>query len=128
MQVTEDGGHQSFETSDGSLYYFRNVGDGEVWKMPESGGDPERLLTGLDQKQWAVFDRGICFVADADQNPQTLSFYDFETGAITPFAELPEHTTVDGSPGLSVSPDGLQVVVSLTENQGGDIMLVEDFR
>lgn len=128
VQVTQAGGDESFELTDGSLYFFKNVGDGEVWRLSAGESDTERVLTGIEDKQWAAFERGICFVSDVDQTPQSLSYYDFATTTVTRFAELPEDTWVDGSPGLSVSPDGLQVVVSIGEEGGGDIMLVEDFR
>jgi len=66
-------------------------------------------------------------VSDWALTPQSLSFYDFATRDVTRFTTLPDDTRVSGTPGLSVSPDGLQLVVGLTEDQGGDIMLVEDF-
>ncbi|MDA0204227.1 MAG: winged helix-turn-helix domain-containing protein [Acidobacteria bacterium] len=127
VQVTQAGGSESFELTDGSLYYFKNVGDGEIWRLSAGQSDGERILTGIESKHWAAFERGICFVSDVEQKPQTLSFYDFATTTVTRFAELPEDTRVDGSPGLSVSRDGRSVVVSISEESGSDIMLVEDF-
>lgn len=51
----------------------------------------------------------------------------FRRKKITRFAELPEDWTIDGSPGLSISPDGKQLVLGVIEGGGHDIMLVEDF-
>jgi Tol biopolymer transport system component/DNA-binding winged helix-turn-helix (wHTH) protein len=128
LQVTRDGGHGSYETLDGSLYFYRGSGGGEIWKLPSGAAEPERVVTGIAPKDWTVIEAGICFVSDWKQTPQSLSFYDFATREVTRFSQLPDDTRVDGSPGLSVSPDGLQLVVSLDESHGGDIMLVEDFR
>lgn len=130
VQVTQDGGDQSYETPDRSRYFYKGSGDGtspgEIWKLQAGATGPERVLTGI-AKEWTVFEAGICFVSDWEQTPQSLSFYDFGTREVTRFAQLPDDTRVTGSPGLSVSPDGLQLVVGLDEDHGGDIMLVEDF-
>lgn len=131
VQVTQDGGSESYETTDGSLYFYKGSIDGkspgEIWKLPAGATDPERVLTGIASNEWTVIEAGICFVSDWRLTPQSLSFYDFATREVTRFTTLPDDTTVSGNPGLSVSPDGLQLVVGLTEDQGGDIMLVEDF-
>ncbi len=99
-----------------------------MWRLPSKESSAERVLTGIGQKTWTVFDRGICFVSRAEEGPMQLSFYNFSTRGSQTFADLPEGVGVDGSPGLSVSPDGTQILIGLFESGSRDIMLVEDFR
>jgi len=128
LQVTQDGGARSYETVDGSLYYNAGGGNGGVMRLRSGTDNPEQILTGVEQNMWAAFDGGICFVPDAQQNPRTLAFYDFSTGEIARFAELPKDWMLQGSPGISVSPDGQKVVLGVVDDPGGDIMLVDGFR
>ena len=131
VQVTDDSGFEFFEAADGALYFHSTIMSiGDIWRRPAGEGRRERVLADIESTKWAGFDGGICFVKEANSGPAGLWFYDFSTHTTKRFGELPTtDMMVHGSPGLSVSPDGTQIVLSLIDRlPESDIMLLEGFR
>ena len=130
IQVTDDGGFEFYESADGSLYYHGSVnGSGDIWRLPASGGPAEHVLAGIESTKWTALDGGICFVKSAEHGPIGLWLYDFSTRQVSRFGEVQGAAIVYGSPGMSVSPDGKQIVLSLLDSQPeSDVMMLDGFR
>ena len=57
-----------------------------------------------------------------------IEFFSFATGKVTHVAALEKLPARYFHPGLSISPDGRQILCALVEQYTSDIMLVENFR
>ncbi len=130
IQVADDAGFGFYESADGSLCFHDKIdANGEIWRLPSGGGVRERILSGVESKNWSAFASGICFVKEAGSGARGLWFYEFETRNATRFGEVPEDKEVYGSPGLSVSADGEKIVLSIVAAKlQGDIMMLDGFR
>ncbi len=129
-KVTDDAGFGFYESTDASLYFHDKIdANGEIWRLPPGGGVRERILSGVESKNWSAFASGICFVKEDDGGTRGLWFYEFETRNTTRFGEVPKDKEVYGSPGLSVSADGERIVLSIVDGKlQGDIMMLDGFR
>ena len=134
VQITRNGGFEAFESVDGKFLYFSKLdfrtASSTIWKIPV-GGSEESLVFDktIHPRDWAVGEKGIYFIPREEVHEPLLQFFSFETGRITSVARLEKDVSVEAFfSGLAVSPDGRWVVCSLAEQQGSDIMLVENFR
>jgi hypothetical protein len=127
MQVTQNGGFEAVESSDGKLLYYIKLGDrAGLWSMPISGGEESLVSDSVWQSFWAVADRGIYFLDLA--TPETLiRFLDFGTGRVNEIGAV-HNNVVFGSPGLSVSKDGRRIVWSQIDHTDSDLVLIDNFR
>ncbi len=127
MQVTQNGGFEAVESSDGKLLYYIKLGDrAGLWSMPISGGEESLVSDSVGQSFWAVADRGIYFLDLA--TPETLiRFLDFGTGRVNEIGAV-HNKVVFGSPGLSVSKDGRRIVWSQIDHTDSDLVLIDNFR
>jgi hypothetical protein len=80
----------------------------------------------LAPDQWAGSSSGIYFI-DGEDSPATLKIFDAASRRIQRVARLRSPLWGWGS-GLNVSNDGHIVLYDETDQQTGDIMLVEGFR
>jgi len=133
VQITKHGGYLPFESPDARFIYYAKVSDvAEVWRVPTDGGDEILILDQLKPsmwQNWAVVDGGIYFIRydrHTDEEGAIL-FFDFATGRVKEIVKLGKHDIVQG--GLAVSSDHRSFFYTVWEHQqGGDIMLVENFR
>jgi Tol biopolymer transport system component/DNA-binding winged helix-turn-helix (wHTH) protein len=126
-QVTKKGGYSGFESSDGKwLYYAKGFDATSLWKVPVQGGEETQVVDSLSYcANFAVVNEGIYWIPRPDSvGAGAIEFIDLATGKIKPVRRLQK----PGSVGLSVSPDGQWILYSQVEDQGSDIMLVENFR
>jgi Tol biopolymer transport system component/serine/threonine protein kinase len=124
VQVTRNGGLVSSESSDGKwLYYTKNQGPRtDIWRMPLSGGGETRVLESV---YWSSFDitaDGIYFVAAGRR--LDIQFLRFSTGSSEPAVTWEKPAAL----GLSLSPDRRAILFAVHEQDGADLMLVENFR
>jgi hypothetical protein len=132
----------ALESPDGKfLYYSKDFHSGlaspipGLWRMPVNGGEEVPVIETLELwlgGYWDIIDKGIYFVETGSHKltsarPAVLKFMSFATGRIR------EITPLEGPPmyqnqGLSASPDGRWVLYQDWQEQGSDIMLVENFR
>jgi Tol biopolymer transport system component len=125
VQVTTNGGYMAVESPDGkSLYYSKADGKPGLWKMPVEGGEETQILGAVKPAYFAVTTKGIYFVPGADRDSRQIHFYSFATHRASPVLALAGWP--DG--GMSVSPDGRILLYAQIDDQGSDLMLVEDFR
>jgi Tol biopolymer transport system component len=113
---------------DGKYIYFNKGWPGplSIWRIPVGGGNETKILDGVSTSgQWTVGPDGIYFFAAADgQGRSEMRVYDFATSRIRKIL------TADHSVGfrIAVSPDGRTIYYPQMDEQGSDLMLVENFR
>ncbi len=127
VQVTTQGGFECFESPDGKfLYYTKRSYDSTLWRRAAAGGE-EALAFNSDRllytRNWAVIDQGIYFAS----SDSVIEFFNLAIGKATPVATIEKRLT-RGVPGLAVSPDRRWMLYAQIEQQGSDIMLMENFR
>jgi eukaryotic-like serine/threonine-protein kinase len=131
VQVTRKGGYIAFESPDGKFVYYAK--DPEVptslWKVPVDGGEETRVLDSISHgTNFAVVNKGIYFLPPgrSDTPGVPVQFFSFATGQIKTVSRSTIEKNLWG--GLSVSPDGRWVLFTYIDQQGSDLMLVENFR
>ncbi|HSB18007.1 MAG TPA: winged helix-turn-helix domain-containing protein [Bryobacteraceae bacterium] len=124
VQVTRSGGTGGLESPDGRFQYYEKTANGvtSLWKAPVEGGEEVQILDSLSDQYFVVAERGIYFFSSEGKR---IQLYSFATRKVETVAELPKFNWAWG---LSVSPDGRQLLYSLPEEHGSDLMLVENFR
>jgi Tol biopolymer transport system component/DNA-binding winged helix-turn-helix (wHTH) protein len=126
-QVTRNEGGVPLESRDGRfLYYTKQVLGSGIWRMPAAGGEETRIITSVaNNGSFDLSERGIYFIPDRDEKGRTsLSYYEFATRS----TRVIHHIEKPIAWGLSVSPDGREVLYTQADNYGSDLMLVENFR
>ena len=127
IQVTKKGGFAPVESPDGKfLYYVKALFGTNVWKVPVEGGEETEVFESLSSyNNMAVVHEGIYFIpTQRASKGSSIQFFSFATGKIEPIATLEK---TEGG-GLAVSPDGRWMLYGQIDQQGSDLMLVENFR
>ncbi len=131
VQVTQQVGHDGVESPDGQFLYFtKGYRVPGIWKMPIAGGEATLVL---DQhgagvwRHWEVTEAGIYFATEEQPKQTLIEFFSFATRQVTLIATMPKGLD-RSTPGLSVSPDGRWLIWSQLDQQGSDILLLENFR
>jgi eukaryotic-like serine/threonine-protein kinase len=127
LQLTTQGGFEGFESPDGQFFYFtKNTYDSTLWRISVTGGQ-ETLAFNSDRKiyrrGWALANQDIYFAS----SESVIEFFNLATGKITPVATT-EKRLARWIPSLTVSPDGKHMLYTQIDQQGGDLMLMENFR
>ena len=98
--------------------------------MPAAGGE-ETLVVDHHQaglwRYWAVTGEGIYFATAETASHPLVEFFNFETKKITTIAKL-NKPLFKTDPGLAVSPDEKSLLLVQMDQNGSDIMLMENFR
>jgi Tol biopolymer transport system component len=126
VQVPRKGGFAPLESPDGKfLYYTKALSATSVWKVPVEGGEETQVLKSLSfYANMAIVRDGIYFVPTRGAKDSSIQFLNFATGKIKTIATLEKVPGV----GLTVSPDGRWMLYAQIDQQGRDLMLVENFR
>jgi dipeptidyl aminopeptidase/acylaminoacyl peptidase len=135
VQVTKKGGNVALESPDGMFLYYSKLDSPGLWRIPVEGGEEVLIIETLETNlngYWDVVDKGIYFVESVlDRStsapPAVLRFLSFANGRIKEVTSLEKRPMLNNQ-GLSASPDGRWVLYQDWEPQGGDIMLVENFK
>jgi Tol biopolymer transport system component/predicted Ser/Thr protein kinase len=127
VQVTKKGGYVALESPDGRFIYYANRRDNPgLWRVPAQGGEEIEILPALHySKSFSVAERGIYFVPPRKAGEKhSIQFLEFATGKTFPVA------IIDKPVGdrLAISPDGRSLLYEQVDQQGRDLMLVENFR
>jgi Tol biopolymer transport system component len=127
-QVTHAGGSGPMISPDGKfLYYVKNdFGSGNgLWRAPIGGGEESRVLDSLFRYSYWVTEKGIYYaVSHSNVAGGEVRYLDFATNKTSILAATDE--TLDL--GLTVSPDGLNLLYAQIDYQSANLMLVENFR
>jgi hypothetical protein len=99
---------------------------GEIWSVPVQGGQPVKMV-GPTQRfpvGYTVTSAGIYYGAPPHAGQERfIRFFSFATHRSTPvvLAKHPFHS------GMSVSPDSRYILFDQYDEEGSDLMLVENF-
>lgn len=130
MQITKQGGFESYESPDGKyLYYTKGRNLPGIWRVPVAGGAEELVLDQQKAGQWRywrVTEQGIYFATPTPTAP-LIVFFNFSTKRISEVAR-PAKGPEKNLPGLAVSPDGRSLLYVQMDRSGSDLMMVENFR
>jgi Tol biopolymer transport system component/DNA-binding winged helix-turn-helix (wHTH) protein len=127
-QLTKQGGFEGVESPDGRLFYYskgRNIPG--VWRIPVEGGEESLVLDSYKagvRRAWAVMSGGIYFIDVEPPAPPLINFFNFATRKVAPIAKLEKTPFV----GLALSPDNRWLLYTQVDQDGSDIMLIENFR
>jgi len=129
VQVTRQGGFESYESPDGKfLYYTKGRNTPGIWRAPTAGGEEELIL---DQQKvgpwryWRVVEQGIYFTTVTNGGP-AIEFFSLATRRVTEVAH-PAKGPERNIPGLAISPDGHSILYAQMDRSGSDLMMVENF-
>ena len=132
VQVTKNGGFDNVESPDGQFLYFtKGYQVPGIWRIPVAGGEETLALNQHRAGQWrywAVQEQGIYFATAETLEHPLLEFFSFATGKATPLATLEKKISYFGFAGLDVSPNGRWLIWQQLDQEGSDIMLLENFR
>jgi dipeptidyl aminopeptidase/acylaminoacyl peptidase len=128
VQVTKRGGLAALESTDGKfLYYSKGSAHGpSLWRVPVDGGEEVEVLEGVsDWSTFALTDRGIFFIPKREPTAgASIQFLSFAAGTIKEVASILKPVFV----GLTISPNGQSLLYTQIDQEGSDLMLVENFR
>jgi dipeptidyl aminopeptidase/acylaminoacyl peptidase len=127
VQITHDGGFESYESSDGKFLYHTRVGKHGIWRTSLPAGKDE-AVAGLETftgRCWEGSAKGIYFVSPSKST--TLQFFNFSNQQITRIRELPV-APARTYRGLSVSPDGRSMLYLQLDPALTNVMVVSNFR
>ena len=115
-------------SADGKFIYYNRGWPGplSIWRTPVEGGEETKIIEGVSTGgQWTVGADGIYFFTTPDAKGHSeIHLYAFATGRATKIL------TVERSVGgrIAVSPDSRSIFYPQYDDQGSDLMLVENFR
>jgi Tol biopolymer transport system component len=129
IQLTRNGGAMAGESPDGRTLFFHREWVSmaiptSLWKMPVEGGEETKVLDSVGPGNWAVVDQGLWFINWTTPGDAALQFLEFASGKVTKVAPISKTL----APGLAVSPGGRTILYAQTDQQGSELMLVENFR
>jgi len=124
-RVTHGGGGLAYESMDGKTLFFTRTleADGPLFALPLAAGPERNVLQCVSSWGFAVGPGGIYHLGcTADQRSMPLYLLDPATGRERLLGKL------DTASRLTVSPDGKTILYRERENQGSDLMMIENFR
>jgi len=132
VQVTMNGGTGPLESPGGRYVYYFKVGLG-LWRIPAEGGDERQVLESLSGwNDFALTEQGVYFIPTSETHREsTIEFFSFSNEKIHTVARLekrPSWTDLPLTSGLTVSPDGRELLYVQSDQSGTDLMLVQNFR
>jgi len=93
--------------------------------MPVSGGEESQVLPSVVNGAFSLVENGIYFVPEPGADRKcSLQFLSLATAKVKTVAPM----SGGAVEGLSVSPDGRFILFSQVDEEGSDLMLVENFR
>jgi Tol biopolymer transport system component/DNA-binding winged helix-turn-helix (wHTH) protein len=132
VQVTRNGGAESFASPDGRLlYYTKAIGVAGIWAVPVGGGQekPVPELSGAGYwRSWGVNPLGVYYVADKSiDGKYVVNLFRFESRRVVKLAHMTAMPLwLTG--GLSLSSDGRQLLYAQLDQVVNDVVMIEHFR
>jgi Tol biopolymer transport system component len=126
-RITFHGGFDAVASPDGSwIYYVKNLSAiNSIWRVPADGGEETMIVDGVRPRCFDVTSRGLYFGTGSPTSESSeLQFLDFVSAQIHTLAKFDRILRYR----LSVSRDDHLILYSQVDQQGGDLMLAENFR
>ncbi len=127
-QVTHRGGMGPTVSPDARFLYYwkdRDGVDSSLWRVPLAGGEEMQMVARIYRGSYAVNERGLYYsVSQASDSAGTIEFLDPDTGQHAILARTDKRLAI----GLSVSPDGRYLLYPRIDYEGGNLMMIENFR
>ena len=122
VQFTSNGGENP-RTVPGEPWVYYSWGN-ELWRMPEAGGTPEKILDSMPGFNWAPYHGGI-----AAYNFKALAIWPKGAAGWQKLRDLPGVSpNFFRAPTLSLTADEKWVAMHLTTLDRADLLLVENVR
>jgi Tol biopolymer transport system component len=129
IQVTSNGGYAAFESPDGDRLYYAKFDAPGIWTVPVNGGE-ERPVHNLPPSgyfgYWDIGRLGLYLVNPQAKPRPAIELFNLATRRVARISEM-ERQPMQWTSGFSVSRDERSILYSQWEQNGSDIMLVEDF-
>jgi hypothetical protein len=128
--VTHTGGGRCEEAADGQTLYFQrsSFGDSPLLAVSLAGGQERTVIDCVPRAGYALGQAGIYHVGcGGDPRAVPLLLRDTATGRDRPLGTL-ERPFPGLFAGLTVSRDGKTILYSRWAGEGGDLVLIENFR
>ena len=141
VQNQVHGGGYAQESRDGKFVYYQKLKTNnrydfallpEIWRTSSAGGSEEVVVNVNTPGKpadlawfWRVTRDGIYFVDNSAQPRPLLKLYNFNTRNVRVLRQLDKPAW--GGPGLTVTPNGQNVMIGQVDDAGSDLMLVENF-
>ena len=124
-RVTHNGGMTAFELPGGKyLYYTKAEFDKRLWKCALDGGGESEVLNGVAHRGFALTADRIYYLRDEPGGEIAIRRFMMNTREDSRIATMTKPTYL----GLSLSPDGRYLIYSQVDQEGADLMLVNNFR
>jgi hypothetical protein len=137
VQITKKGGLAPRESESGEfLYYADKGGSCTIRRVPVDGGEEIPVMGGQRTSHgfWTVWKNFIVYLYEGDEDNRHLELFDLETEQARRLFSFEPEPSWDFSPysggfwiGMTVSPDGRWILVSVEPPSTSDIMLVGNF-
>jgi len=126
IPITKGGGFVPLESPDGRfVYYTKSFDDRRIWRAPSQGGEETEVLGPIFRCNFDVAQNGIYFMSQPDSSKRHyIRFFSFATREIRDIAPIEN----PGANYISVSPDGRSILYLKIDQEGSDLMLVENFQ
>jgi Tol biopolymer transport system component len=124
-RVTHGGGSVADESADGKTLFFTRTlfGNVPLFALPLAGGPERKVFECVPHRGFSVGPDGIYHLGcTAEQRAVPLYLLDPATREDRPLGKLEQACC------LTVSPDGKTILYTKDENQGSDLMMIENFR
>lgn len=119
-EVAEASAVSAIESHDGkTLYYCSRQASLGLWRVPVTGGQPERVLENVHRRSFAVGRSGVYYVSRA--NDRAIAYRDFQNRTSRTLLE----TAGPLSWGIDLSLDERTIVYTTLVHDGADLQTVQ---
>jgi len=125
VQVTDAGGYVAFESWDGKTLYYAKGSTSPLFARSLAGGSERQVLDTVAYRAFFPVEAGIYHIG-LGQKPDAyaLKFHDFASGKSRTLSRIEAPLDL----GLAVSPDRKNMLFTVQNPGGSDLMLIENFR
>jgi Tol biopolymer transport system component len=124
IQIAAHNGGAVRESADGRALYYEMEDSRVLWRKPLDGGPEQKLVDSVWMRGWAVAEQGIYYMRANPGSGWSIHFLNLSTHADTRISELTKPPML----GLSLSPDRRTLLYTQIDDEGSDLMLIENFR
>jgi Tol biopolymer transport system component/DNA-binding winged helix-turn-helix (wHTH) protein len=129
-RITRNGGTAALTTADGTtLLYLGDAITSPLMAMTLPSGPERQLAPCVQRWGYAMTQAGLFYLACApDRSAAPFHLMDLRSGRDRVIGQIPTARRVSEFEGLSVSPDGSQVVFTKYVSENMDLMMIDDFQ